>query len=278
MNIKSIKEFLIRAQKKDRVSNAYLVYGGNKNERQEVALFLSCLLNCKETPPCLKCAICKSIENRTYPDVKWIVPSKSILSIDDVRGIKETIYITPYAGEKKLYIFNIDYMRDESANALLKILEVPPVYVVLVILSRNINFFLPTIVSRCQNLRLNYVLPADTESFTDAQNEFILMLEYIRKNKLYDFFRMVDEIVKTKEKQEIEQWLEKVLYLYRRTYLEHYGVEKNLLVVTEVDHILTINNIVKVIESLLEVRERIRYNINLKLGLENLFLQINQLS
>ncbi|HNS31388.1 MAG TPA: hypothetical protein PKN36_00215 [bacterium] len=279
MELNRTRKFLVNARQKNRTSNAYIVYGGNKHEREETALFLSCLLNCPKIPPCMDCSLCKAIESRVYPDVKWIVPSKSVLSIDDVRNVKEDIYITPYAGSKKIYIFDINYMRDESANALLKILEEPPVHSVMLILSRNINFFLPTIVSRCQKLRLNYELPSDAEGFADAQKEFVLILEQLRKNRFYEFFKSVEALVKKSEREDVENWLEKVVYMYRVMYLGEHKVEGRLLLSTGIETGIPHGegSAVRIIEDVMEIKERIRYNINLKLGIENLFLQINQM-
>jgi DNA polymerase-3 subunit delta' len=279
MKIDKIQEFLIRAKTKNKISNAYIVYGGIEKEREELAIFLSCLLNCPHNPPCQTCSVCKLINKKAFPDIRWVIPSKSILSIDDVRQVKEEIYITPYYGNRKIYIFDINYMRDESANAFLKILEEPPLYSVLIILSKNINFFLPTIVSRCQKLRLNYAIPKNIEEFKEPQKEFVLMLEQLEKNRLFDFFRTIDSFVKKNEREDIERWLEKIIFLYRDVYLKQHSVGNEMLLKTGIETgvFLSENSVVTILEDLLETKERIRYNVNLKLGLENLFLQINQL-
>ncbi len=154
MDVNEAKFFLTGIKRKERIAGAYIIFAGNEKERNECVCFYQ-RLQCKATPTCNKCSFCRQIDNRGHPDTKWITPSKSILSIDDVRWVKEDIYITPYYGARKIYIFDINYMRPEAANIFLKILEEPPVYGTLIIQSNNINFFLPTIVSDCKRFGLN---------------------------------------------------------------------------------------------------------------------------
>jgi len=280
MDINKIEDFLVRAKHKDKIANAYIIYGGEAEDRKRLAAFLSMLVNCAGAPPCLECSSCRQVNGGVHPDVKWILPAKSILSIDDVRAVKENIYITPYAGGKKVYIFHVDYMRDESANALLKILEEPPFYAVLVILSSNLNFFLPTIISRCQKLRLNYRLPDNLSGFTTSQNEFAFMLERARQKKFFEFFRAVDAFVKKSEREDVERWLGMAAFMYRDMLMGKYKMADTLLLKTEAGAGIEgfdKDGCVKALEYLLEMKDRVKYNINLKLGLESLFLQMIEL-
>jgi len=277
MDLKESKEFLEKTKRQDKIAGAYIIYGGDKRQRNETALFLAKLLNCGKPVPCGKCDACKKIERRIYPDVKWIVPSKSILSIDDVRWVKEDIYITPYAGSRKIYIFEIEYMKDEASNAFLKILEEPPVYGVLVIQSSNINFFLPTIVSRCQKVRLNYAIPENGRETAEIQMQFMEMLRQARKRDFYGLFRSIDALVKNKEREEVEDWLGKVALLCRDGYFRKAGLPRELLVNKDSTEDVLFQDetmVADVMEKILELKGRVRYNINLKLGLDSLFLSI----
>jgi len=278
MNINESKEFFVKIKKRDRISGAYIIYGGSRKERNECVIFLSKLLHCKETPPCNKCTDCRRIENRTHPDTKWITPSKSILSIDDVRWVKGDIYITPYYGGRKTYIFEIDYMRAEAANAFLKILEEPPTYGTLIIHSNNINFFLPTIVSRCQKIRLNYTLPEYTEDMEKIYQQFTDILCYIKDKDFFRFFKAIDEFVTERDREDMEEDTGKILLLYRDIYLKKAGLPEEFLVNKKFDDsfLSTDRDIPDIMEKILELKGRIRYNINLKLALDNLFLHISR--
>ncbi|MBN1445652.1 MAG: DNA polymerase III subunit [Candidatus Omnitrophica bacterium] len=277
MNLKESREFLVKTKKQGKIAGAYIICGGNKNQRDETAVFLSMLLNCRQSSPCFECEACIKIKKRIYPDVKWVVPSKSILSIDDVRNVKEEIYITPYSGEKKVYIFNVEYMKDEAANAFLKILEEPPAHGVLVIASSNISFFLPTIVSRCQKIRLNYILPEHGEEMASAGEQFSEILTQARSGNFFGMFKSIDALVKGKEREEVEEWLGRVVLIYRDAYFKRKDIAPELLIDadSETDGLFrNESGFEDVIEKILELKGRVRYNINVKLGLDNLFLHI----
>lgn len=280
MNPEESKNFLVKTKKQDKIAGAYIIYGGNRHQRDELSIFLSMLLNCGESYPCLECDACTKIKKRIYPDVRWVVPSKSVLSIDDVRDVKENIYITPYSGNKKVYIFDVEYMKDEAANAFLKILEEPPAHGVLVIQSSNISFFLPTIISRCQKIRLNYILPEHDEDMAEAGGQFSEILAQARNGNFFGMFKAIDALVKGKDREEVEEWLGRIVLLYRDAYFKQKGISPQLLIdgnSKDYGLLRSESGVEEIIEKILELKGRVRYNINLKLGLDNLFLQIARL-
>ena len=274
MKVEEAKKIIKRAREKDRVSHAYIIYGGDEKEREEVAIFFSLSLLCKEKNfPCFECEVCKKIMDKTYPDVRWIFPEKNILSINQVRWLKEDIYIAPYSGERKIYIFKINYMKDEAANSFLKILEEPPSYGIILILSENVNFFLPTIISRCQKIPLNYKLPSYDETIENTEKEFLQMLK-LKNTNLYEFFRYVEKFVKEKEREEIEMWLEKFLWFYRDLCFKKEKFPEELLVKNHGDVKIDGEVNFEKMEKIIEFKNRIKYNVNLKLTFEALFLSI----
>lgn len=278
MDLKTIENFLVKTKKKDKIAGAYIIYGGDRKQRDETAVFLSMLLNCKDSPPCGRCASCSQIKKGIHPDVNVILPSKSVLSIDDVRWVKENIYLTPYSGKKKIYIFDIEYMKEESANALLKILEEPPPYGVLAIKSSSANFFLPTILSRCQKIRLNYKLPEAEDNDTAAHDEFVEMLKLARTKNFYELFRQIDAFIKDREREDIDTWLGRVVMLYRDACMSKAELPEQLIVNKGAGDKITHGAEEKLLasaEKILDLKRQVRYNINLKLGFDTLFLSIS---
>ncbi len=271
MNIEDIKKFIINSKKFDKLANSYIIYGGEKKERIEIATFLASSLNC-ENLCCGNCDSCLKIKNRTHPDVKWIIPEKSLLSIDEVRWIKEDIFISPYLGKSKSYIFQINFIKEEAANSFLKILEEPPSYSNIIILSDNINFFLPTIISRCHKLKLNYCLPEFNEEMEKSGNKFNEIFSTLEEKKYFDFFKLIDTFVKDKEREEIESFLENISVILRDIYFKKNGLSSNLLVNKNICDKKVVEKIdIEKIEKTIETKNRIRYNVNIKLALENLF-------
>lgn len=278
MDVKTTEKFLVRAKEKNKIAGAYIIHGGDRKERKEIAVFLAMLLNCRSSTPCGKCPSCERIKKEIHPDIKWIMPSKSVLSIDDVRWVKEDIYLTPYSGERKAYVFDIEYMKDEPANALLKILEEPPPYGVLIIQSSSTNFFLPTILSRCQKIRLNYKLPEENEGNARAQNEFREMLKLAKTRDFYSYFREIDAFLKDMEREDVEAWLDKIIVFYRDAYFRKAGLPVELIVTKDTEDRIVPDDgdrFFETVEKILELKRQVRYNINLKLGFDNLFLSIS---
>jgi len=273
MDIENIKKFLLNSKKLNRIANSYIIYGGKKEERIEVADFSSSLLFC-ENMGCGECDDCKKIEKRMHPDVKWIIPEKSLLSINEVRWVKEDIFIKPYSGKWKIYIFQINYIKDEAANSFLKILEEPPEYTNILILSDSINFFLPTITSRCQKLKLNYCLPEYNDKFETYQEIFKAIISIYKKKRYFEFFKYIDNFVKEKEREEIESFIEAVAIFLRDMYFKKMNFPSNLLVNRNISGKIIDDVNVEKIEKTVEIKNRIKYNVNIKLAIENLVFSI----
>ena len=104
---------------------------------------------------------------QTHPDVTVIPPDppQMLVKVDQVRHIIHEIYYRPAEGRKRVYIFSdADFMK-EAANSLLKILEEPPDFATIFLLTDNPAALLPTIRSRCMQLRLAALPLAEVEAY-----------------------------------------------------------------------------------------------------------------
>ena len=99
---------------------------------------------------------------QTHPDVLVIPPDppQMLIKVDQVRRVIETIYYRPGEGHHRVYIFTQSAFMKEAANSLLKVLEEPPEFATLFLLTENPGQLLPTIRSRCITLSLG-ALPAE---------------------------------------------------------------------------------------------------------------------
>jgi DNA polymerase III subunit delta' len=99
---------------------------------------------------------------QTHPDVLIIPPDppQMLVKVDQVRHVIREIYYKPVEGRERVYIFSEASFMKEAANSLLKVLEEPPEFATLFLLTENPSALLPTIRSRCMILRLAPV-PAD---------------------------------------------------------------------------------------------------------------------
>src|SRR5512143_628256 len=164
---------LLRQQvAQDSARHAYLLAGPPGIGRRTLALRFAQALNCFEPiapgEPCGKCRNCTQIARLQHPDL-IITQAESegkTLKVDQVRETRRTLMLQPYQARFRLAIFpRFQETSDGASNALLKTLEEAPSYAVLVLTADNPEQLLPTIVSRCEVLRLRPVPVEKVEAF-----------------------------------------------------------------------------------------------------------------
>ena len=154
-----IKEHLQKAIESHRVSHAYILSGEAGMGRKTLAKAFAMTLLCEKSDrePCMQCHSCKQILSGNHPDVIWVTHEKpASIGVEDVRRqINDTILIRPYNGSYKIYMVDeAEKMTAQAQNALLKTIEEPPAYAVIILMTTNQEAFLPTIRSRCVQLAL----------------------------------------------------------------------------------------------------------------------------
>lgn len=144
-----LKAQLDAAAKKGRLPHALLFSGSVGSGRKTMAKYAAELFLCG-APPCGKCAVCRSIENNSHPDIKFVKEAcGEKYNINGVREALADIAVLPNNGELKLYIFeNFDGVTDKVQNHLLKIIEEPAPFVKFIFTCESSNTILETILSR----------------------------------------------------------------------------------------------------------------------------------
>ena len=161
-----VKNILKKALNRSRVPGSLMFSGPEGVGKREVALIVAKTLNClkQEHDACESCTHCRAINESKFPDVLEIKPEKNTIKIDQIREMKQIVYLKPMSGRKRIFIVNhIECMNQEAANSLLKVLEEPPEFTHLILLTENPYLVLPTIKSRCQKLIFTPVSRSDIQ-------------------------------------------------------------------------------------------------------------------
>ncbi len=185
------KEILRSAMERDRLPHALLFHGPEGVGKDAMALGVARHLNCL-APPCHTCPSCLKISRGNHPDVNIIIPVPSKLkpeamgeliqqkaqqpyvqilfpqatsiSIEAIRDLQRSSSFKPFEGRYRVAIISqADRMTNEAGNAFLKTLEEPPAQTLFILTTARLHRLLPTIISRCQQLRFDPLSEADIE-------------------------------------------------------------------------------------------------------------------
>jgi DNA polymerase-3 subunit delta' len=163
---------LVHAIAVDRVRHAYLVAGSDGVGKKTLALAFASALACLEPPapgiPCGSCRSCRKIARGVHPDVQVFGLASQIaaagksggknttLTIETVRGMTADAVLRPVESRWRVLILDdAEAMQETAQEALLKSLEEPPAYAVILLLANDAELLLPTIRSRCQTIELS---------------------------------------------------------------------------------------------------------------------------
>lgn len=267
----------------------------------------------------MECHSCKQAISKNQPDIIYVTHEKpNTISVDDIRRqVKDDVDIKPYASPYKIYIIDeAEKMNMQAQNALLKTIEEPPAYVVILLLTTNADSFLPTINSRCITLDLKAVpnekiksylmehcrIPdyqaevctafaqgnvgkaiklASSESFNEIKNSALQLIRRLKEIDLYEMMEAVKQI--SEYKLEINDYFDIMMIWYRDVLLYKATADVNHLVFR--DEIYDIKKsaskssyegIEQILEALEKAKVRLNANVNFDLVIELLLLTIKE--
>jgi DNA polymerase-3 subunit delta' len=150
-----LKENLTESLAKGRISHFYLISGPEGSGKRTLAKLLSEAILCGGSrKPCGSCDHCRKMRNGNHPDFITVEdPEHKNVAVKIVRQIRDDMFIRPNEADHKIYLFPQE-LGLEGQNALLKILEEPPAYGVFLLLTDNPDKLLPTVRSRCTELKM----------------------------------------------------------------------------------------------------------------------------
>ena len=163
-----VKKILELALERKRVPNSLLFCGPEGTGKRRTALTVAKALNCVEAAgdSCDRCPACLAIDEGRHPDVMEFVtqPGKQALAIEQTRLLKQAAFLRPMSGKKRVFILvDAEEMSPEASHSLLKVLEEPPAFSHIILVTASPFLLLPTIVSRCQTLSFSSVSNEEIE-------------------------------------------------------------------------------------------------------------------
>ena len=179
-----LKEYIDRSINNGNLNQAYIFEGAEGTGRSDLATYVAEVLLCKgdatEKKPCGACHACRLLESGNHPDCIIVThESAKTISVEEIRNqVVEDIDIRPYYGGRKIYIIpDAELLKKEGQNALLKTIEEPPEYVLIILIVKSRELLLQTIRSRCVTMSFR----AEPEFHTDdeAVAEQFIRLENI---------------------------------------------------------------------------------------------------
>ena len=312
---------LKNAMQTGKVSHSYIFTGGAGSGKKLLATTFAMTLQCEAggTEPCQKCESCKKAIGKNHPDIIMVNHEKpGTITIDEIREqVIHDVAVKPYYSPHKIYIIpDADLMTPQAQNALLKTIEEPPEYAVIMLLTQNVDALLPTIQSRCVRLDLKVVddslvkkylmehlhVPdyqaeidasfaqgsigrareaATSEEFSNMTQNALKLLKYANKMEVYE---LADEIKKlSEEKHNINDYLDIFQFWFRDVLMFKATREiDNLVFKQEINFIKeqasqrSYENLEKILDAIAKTQVRLRANVNFELALELLFLTIRE--
>ena len=145
------------AAQNGRLSHAVILTG--EGDKVQAARYIAAAHLCRADSgrPCLQCNACRKVLDRIHPDVTEVQDSeRKELPVETIRALRQDAYIRPNEGERKVYLFtDCAQLNERDQNVLLKIVEEGPPYAAFVFCADAVHALLPTIRSRCVELRMD---------------------------------------------------------------------------------------------------------------------------
>ena len=150
-----LRETLSASLSRGHISHFYVISGPRGSGKHTLAHLLASAILCQgQHKPCGVCGPCRKLAAGNHPDFITVEdPEHKNVAVKIVRQFREDVFIRPNESNYKIYLFPQE-LGTEGQNALLKILEEPPKYGVFILLTDNPEKLLPTVRSRCTELKL----------------------------------------------------------------------------------------------------------------------------
>ncbi|MEE1341658.1 MAG: DNA polymerase III subunit delta' [Lachnospiraceae bacterium] len=305
----------------EKISHAYILNGEKGTGKKTIAQVIAQAIQCEEKTgdACGHCESCVQAEGKNQPDIIWVTHQKpNSIGVEDIRTqINQDILVKPYKSQYKVYIVDeAEKMTVEAQNALLKTMEEPPHYGVIILLTTNADKFLPTILSRCMLFNMKPIEDkliedyleqhfstdpqqrsfcvqfaqgnlgkairlVSSEEFQAIKEDCIHLLKYMREMEVYEIIDAVKNL--TKYKLQINDYIDLMMMWYRDILILKITASPNKLVFKEEYNYLSkeaskisYEGIELIMKAMEKAKVRFNANVNFDVAMELLLFTIKE--
>ena len=309
-----IKEHMQAAIRDKKPFHAYLFQGEEGVGKEALARTFAAGLQCQSESadkPCKECVSCRQMESGNQPDVIWVTREKASLGVDEIREqLCNTMDIKPFSSPYKIYLVpEAEKMTEAAQNALLKTIEEPPEYGIVILMTSNISALLPTIQSRCLTMEFrplstvvveSYVKEhcqvrasaafaqgnlgkamryAKSEDFIERKDHIISLLRHVEQMDLSEMLAVIKDLGTRKD--EVRDYIDLMVLWYRDVLLFKATKDINqLLFQDEASYISreashrSYEKIEEILQAFEKAKVRLRANVNFDITMELMLLAL----
>lgn len=204
-----IKKELIGSINNEKYSHSYLFLGISGIGKKMIAKEFAKMILCGgEKKYCNKCKSCIEFNSGNNPDFAEINPDGNNVKIEQIRELQRKIVEPPIISNKKVYIIDeADSMTKEAQNCLLKTLEEPPEFAVIILIGSNESNFLSTIKSRCTIIKFNSIPSEKVKNYIEQKYD----IHPISENIILASEGSIGKAEILKDKQELYNAIDNIL-------------------------------------------------------------------
>ena len=315
-----ITEHLQNAIRLGKVSHAYIFCGEDGIGKNFIADIFAAALQCEGQTgnPCGVCKSCMQAAGGNHPDIIRVMHEKAAIGVDDIRvQLNQDIQVKPYSSRYKIYIVDeAEKMTEAAQNALLKTIEEPPEYAVIMLLTNNPNAFLQTILSRCVMLNIRTVdknrirkylmeecsIPdyqaelaaafsggnpgkavkyASSEEFVQRRDDVLQLVRHVDEMKINEIMEYMKHLAE--DKAAIGDYLDLLMLWYRDVLLfkatkdtGQVVYKEELLTIQKQASIKSFEALEHIIEAFSTLRARLKANVSFETSVELLLLALQE--
>ncbi len=305
----------------NKISHAYIFDGEEGAGKNLLAKTFAQTLQCEkgDVSPCGSCRSCRQAVNGSQPDIIYVRHEKpGSIGVEDIREqVCGDIQIRPYNSPYKIYLIDeAEKMTVQAQNALLKTIEEPPAYGVLLLLTANSAGFLPTILSRCVTLKLHPVkdsliraylmeqlrvpdyqadvctafargnvgkarMLAMSEHFGELKDHALHLVRHMNDMELWEITEAIRKVAEYRA--DINDYLDLLALWYRDVLLFKATRQVDGLIFSdEINYIslqavkTSYEGLERIIEALEKAKTRLKANVDFELAMELLLLTIKE--